>query len=739
MKFKYLLIAVLAGAALVGCNKEKGGANDGTEEIKDARYMGFSISMPAATKAGAVGNPGDPDYKPATGDPGDYVVGEAYENKIKTLHFFFYKNGAYVSWGYGNMADSFNSETAGATGSNVEETRPAPYGDGNIYSGVVVLESTMAIPNQVLCVVNSRNPNWYRNKTLEQVKAVLHTGAAESLTGNVTDSFKDFQFRDGDPYFVMFTSPMYGSNANSVKEIKYVTDIYAEETSEGSGVFTANSNIQNTREDAQKHPVNIYVERMAARLEIANLSSIVDGSGFVKTANLDDSMKDGSDPIYDIKPLAWSVIAANKKAYSLKQIKLGWWDPADPTYKAFSGGWLESGDLTPNPLRPSESMKTRINWTEDPNYGYKAAFTARNYYPHSAREYTSVSELKYWSAEEIKAHYDAADASEGDILQRYAYENTFPAGGQKTPRINGTMLLLYAQAKKHAAADYENLFAYMGQIYTAEEYCKHLLATIAAHGLDFYWKDGSEYKPIRTTPAFTDLGNPTPYFKTVKATTFEEFFGTREFARYADLSTTPSANDSSKKLIDLYDEWVIDLSGSLQPKTYDAGFVEVPTSWAATNEKGFADGYVTLVPTGDCPQLYVMDTNTTTNPDYDSAVTNSEYRLATDKELVKGFLGSVVEPANKYTEGRMYYAIPIEHFGQATTAGTNPEPLEGNYGVVRNNFYQVNIGQIKSLGHGIDDVKEPIVPGDRKKPFYIAAKINILSWQLATQTANLEE
>ncbi|MBO5596551.1 MAG: Mfa1 fimbrilin C-terminal domain-containing protein [Bacteroidales bacterium] len=724
MNYKHLLIAILAGAALVGCNKEKGGTNDGTEEIKDARYMGFTISMPSATTKAA-----------GTTGLNTYQVGEAYENAIKTLHFFFYRNGAYVSWGYGNMASQFNSETAGAAGSNVEETRPAPYGTGNEYTGVVVLESTMAMPNQVLCVVNSRNPNWYRNKTLEQVKAVLHTGEAESLTGNVTDSFKDFQFRDGDPYFVMFTSPMYGSNANSVKEIKYVTDIYVEETSQGSGVFTANSNIQNTREDAQKHPVNIYVERMAARLEIANLSSIVDGNGFVKAEKLDDSMKDGSDPIYDIKPLAWSVIAANKKAYNLKQIKLNWWTKMGAN-EAFSGNWLESGDQTPNPLRPSEPMYTRINWTEDPNYGYRAALTARNHYPHSAREYTSESELKYWSATEIQAHYDAADASEGDILQRYAYENTFPAEGQKTPRINGTMLLLYAQAKKHAAADYEDLFAYMGQIYTVREYCEHLLATIAAHGCGFYWLDGSDYKPIRTSPDFT---NPAKgYFKTVKATTFEEF-GTRQFARFADLSTTPSANDSSKKLIDLYGEWVIDLSGSLQPKTYDAGFVDVPTSWTVTNEKGYADGYVTLVPTAACPQLYVMDTNTTTNPTYDPAVANSEYRAATDKDLVKGFLGSVVEPANKYTEGRMYYAIPIEHFGSATTAGSDPDPLEGNYGVVRNNFYQVNIGQIKSLGHGIDDVTEPIVPGDRKKPFYIAAKINILSWQLATQTADLEE
>ena len=243
MKFRYLLIAALAGLALVGCNKEVGNDVIGPDQ-EGERYMGFTISMPSAVTKAAT-----------TGGLGTYQVGEAYENAIKTLHFFFYRDGAYVSWGYGDMASQFNSETAGAAGSNVEETRPAPYGTGGEYTGVVVLESTMAMPNQVLCVVNSRNPNWYRNKTLEQVKAVLHTGSSESLTGNTADSFKDFQSRDGDPYFVMFTSPMYGSNASGVPEIKYVTDIYVEESS--SGVFTANSNIQNTREGAQKNPVNI--------------------------------------------------------------------------------------------------------------------------------------------------------------------------------------------------------------------------------------------------------------------------------------------------------------------------------------------------------------------------------------------------------------------------------------------------------------------------------------------------
>lgn len=88
MKFRYLLIAALAGLALVGCNKEEGGENNGSEQIDNARYMGFTISMPSAVTKAA-----------GTGDTGSYVVGEDYENAIKTIHFYFYRKGAYVSWG----------------------------------------------------------------------------------------------------------------------------------------------------------------------------------------------------------------------------------------------------------------------------------------------------------------------------------------------------------------------------------------------------------------------------------------------------------------------------------------------------------------------------------------------------------------------------------------------------------------------------------------------------------------
>lgn len=724
MNYKHLLIAILAGAALVGCNKEKGGANDGTEEIKDARYMGFSISMPSATKA------------ETTGGTGTYVVGEDYENAIKSIHFYFYRKGAYVSWGYGDVSKKFNPN---ASTGDVEEKLDNISEAGK---GVVVLESTMAIPDQVLCVINSRNPQWYRNKSLETVQAAIHSGTAESLTGNVTDSYKDFAFLDGaDPYFVMFTSPMYGTKAGSTdKEVKYVNDILVEETAPGSGIFTANSYIKNKREEAMDKPLEIYVERLAARFDIDNLTKvsaggiIADASNYVDKTKMDASLLDASgNPLWDIEPLAWSVTAANKTSYSLKHIDLNWFSQTGVN-QPFYGGWLQSGGSFQNPVKTGEDMFTRINWAMDLNYN-SPTVTDRDAYPHSARELLASSEQKYWSATEVAANYGGADKTQLDLLQRYSYENTFGLDGQKSPRINGTMLLLYAQVKKAGAAAYENLFAYMGQMQTSKEYAAQLLSTMDAHGYTFYILDGttSTYKPIHKSStlggALEDFSDPTKaYLEVVPATKILNFYS----ANKASYQAVPDAT------LDAYPDMVVALRGSavgtapsLQAHSFEPLFPLVP-AFTATDAKGDADGYVTLVPSASMPTLYV---------DYhdDPSTPAIEYTVATPAEIAEGFLNGVVEPANMYRMGKMYYAIPIEHYGKAVDNVTDKNPLEGNYGVVRNNFYKVSIGTFKSLGHGIDDVDEPIVPGERKKPYYLAAKINILSWQVATQTANLEE
>ena len=92
-----------------------------------------------------------------------------------------------------------------------------------------------------------------------------------------------------------------------------------------------------------------------------------------------------------------------------------------------------------------------------------------------------------------------------------------------------------------------------------------------------------------------------------------------------------------------------------------------------------------------------------------------------------------------YDEGMMYYNIPIEHLrndGKYTDAEYVQK--EGNYGVVRNHYYMITINSIRNLGKAVNKPDERIVPNDdNTKNYYVAAKINVLSWKVVNQSVDL--
>ena len=119
-------------------------------------------------------------------------------------------------------------------------------------------------------------------------------------------------------------------------------------------------------------------------------------------------------------------------------------------------------------------------------------------------------------------------------------------------------------------------------------------------------------------------------------------------------------------------------------------------------------------------------------------------------------LGTILE----YTDGYAYYPIRIKHFGAELTPwnedpsapGDNPTPKNvypvgsgsdqannylGRYGVLRNNWYDLEVTGITALG-------EPVVPSvdkddsaDDELYNYIAVRINVLSWAKRSQQVEL--
>ncbi len=115
-----------------------------------------------------------------------------------------------------------------------------------------------------------------------------------------------------------------------------------------------------------------------------------------------------------------------------------------------------------------------------------------------------------------------------------------------------------------------------------------------------------------------------------------------------------------------------------------------------------------------------------------------------------------VKTITEYAGGVAYYPIRIKHFGDTYTpwsadmegvsAGniypdgtatddTKESRFLGRYGVVRNNWYALSVGDIKGVG-------TPVIPSTDNTPDdelynYISVRINILSWAKRTQHEDL--
>ena len=129
-----------------------------------------------------------------------------------------------------------------------------------------------------------------------------------------------------------------------------------------------------------------------------------------------------------------------------------------------------------------------------------------------------------------------------------------------------------------------------------------------------------------------------------------------------------------------------------------------------------------------------------------STVTTSTSLPSDVASIVTSRLGSIME----YYKGESYYFVRIKHFGDELTPwekgqlgvedvvypGTDAENnWLGRYGVLRNNWYDIQVTGVKGLGSA--EVPKVTPDPDDELQSYIAVKINVLSWAKRTQGAVL--
>lgn len=98
---------------------------------------------------------------------------------------------------------------------------------------------------------------------------------------------------------------------------------------------------------------------------------------------------------------------------------------------------------------------------------------------------------------------------------------------------------------------------------------------------------------------------------------------------------------------------------------------------------------------------------------------------------------------NTYLEGETYYIARVKHFGDVLTKwnsgenyGDNNKQYLGRYGMLRNNWYELTVGNVYGPGYpGVPPV-DPTLPDDENEK-YLSVSVKILSWAKRSYTVDL--
>ena len=170
--------------------------------------------------------------------------------------------------------------------------------------------------------------------------------------------------------------------------------------------------------------------------------------------------------------------------------------------------------------------------------------------------------------------------------------------------------------------------------------------------------------------------------------------------------------------------WVHDIATDEIRKATPDDFTLIPACISG------GDGQVMLAPAySDAVKKYYIAPTKEDNTTYDKS--NSKpisYNELTS--LLYITLGSF----DHFFNGYMYYAAPITHKVEMPAEDGNSWKNVGDIGVVRNNWYKLNIYELTNIGSPVDIPAQPIIPTLETIHDYLGITVNVLPWHKFTQT-----
>lgn len=274
MKKSLKYLPFLAALAFVGCSNDDEPANNGGGgEGPGYGYVAVNIMSSVGTRAQTDG----------------FVDGEPNENKVKDGVFFIFKNDADQT--------KFNAQRLTFTGTETED--PDNVNIEKIYSAVLVIDGATEDPQvagfQVVCVLNAPEG--------------LETDESIAKLSDLTNKIGDYYTRNQIGKFIM-TNSVYKNGDNVV-------------------VGTTIPQAYRSAAEAHDHPVDIYVERIVAKIETRIVKGTDNNNNFAITdptvsisgiSNTGDATTTTVNKTLKIVPTGLGLVNIANKSYLFKNI-----------------------------------------------------------------------------------------------------------------------------------------------------------------------------------------------------------------------------------------------------------------------------------------------------------------------------------------------------------------------------------------------------------------------------------
>lgn len=424
---KFISIGFLLLGVLTGCVYDKYTPVEGCPEEGGRYFMTFILNSPAlpSTKANADGMD--------IGLPGEELL-------VKKVSLYFYNgDGSLPSPVNRREITQFTQEVAGSQTADIAN---------------VVYDFAVELPFRpyVMLVAVNFDQNLQGLTLQEAREKVLESSSAWC----------------GTP-----TTVSYGGGDVAVRPFRMTSSTYMNASgTERCELIIPGEYVWTTEEDAKLHPMPVYVERLAAKVNVVQPTS---GTSFQVPA-----VTQYPGITTQVEILGWGLNAVNKSAYSFKKIDTGW-----------SFNW--SG------VNWNEPAKYRCHWAKDANYDGGT-------YPHDAEALAlagaSSCSLEYRKWSELSGNFSTE--TQKTINPQYCLENTADgsilrisrSANELYPRMTHVLVkakLSFALGSGLSAAGdvagyttETDFYRYKGVFYTGNNIMAAVLADLVAEGTPLY-------------------------------------------------------------------------------------------------------------------------------------------------------------------------------------------------------------------------------------------------------------